>query len=156
MRTFIFLVYSIMSLLYETVPAFEDTWIQYLGDVGRYRMAIECEDSERKDWSHWTNVSRSSYSEAADKKSTVGCLYHHSAILPVEKPNALTSSNNFFFYCKSLMVKQPFEWGRHSIRILFQSVLSNQSRSQPVNVRFVTLHEIWFRHIDLERFGGVI
>jgi hypothetical protein len=33
--------YSIMPLLYETVPAFENTWIECCGDLGRYSMAIE-------------------------------------------------------------------------------------------------------------------
>lgn len=37
MLTFIYLAYSMMALLYETVPAFEDTWIECLGDLGRYR-----------------------------------------------------------------------------------------------------------------------
>ncbi|KAF5512521.1 hypothetical protein CGCA056_v012175 [Colletotrichum aenigma] len=29
--------YSMMALLHETVPTFEDTWIECLGDLGRYR-----------------------------------------------------------------------------------------------------------------------
>jgi len=37
MLTFIYLAYSMMALLYETVPAFRDTWIECLGDLGRYR-----------------------------------------------------------------------------------------------------------------------
>lgn len=37
MLTFIYLAYSMMALLYETVPTFEDTWIECLGDLGRYR-----------------------------------------------------------------------------------------------------------------------
>jgi hypothetical protein len=36
--TFIYLAYSMMALLYETVPTFEDTWIECLGDLGRYRL----------------------------------------------------------------------------------------------------------------------
>jgi hypothetical protein len=32
------------DLLFETVPAFEETWIKCLGDLGRYRMAIEDDD----------------------------------------------------------------------------------------------------------------
>ena len=32
-----------MALLLETVPVFEDTWIECLGDLARYRMAIEDE-----------------------------------------------------------------------------------------------------------------
>lgn len=37
MLTFIYLAYSMMALLFETVPVFEDTWIECLGDLGRYR-----------------------------------------------------------------------------------------------------------------------
>ncbi|OHW95090.1 hypothetical protein CSPAE12_06270 [Colletotrichum incanum] len=37
MLTFIYLAYSMMAVLYETVPTFEDTWIECLGDLGRYR-----------------------------------------------------------------------------------------------------------------------
>ncbi|KAI1486338.1 hypothetical protein F5X96DRAFT_655495, partial [Biscogniauxia mediterranea] len=32
--------YSMMTLLYETVPVFEDAWIECLGDLGRYRYVI--------------------------------------------------------------------------------------------------------------------
>jgi len=44
MLAFIYLAYSMMVLLYERVPAFEDTWIKCLGDLGRYRMAIGDDD----------------------------------------------------------------------------------------------------------------
>lgn len=44
MLAFIYLVYSMTELLRETVPAFEDTWIECLGDLGCYRMAIEDDD----------------------------------------------------------------------------------------------------------------
>ncbi len=37
MLSFIYLAYSMMALLFETVPTFEDTWIECLGDLGRYR-----------------------------------------------------------------------------------------------------------------------
>lgn len=41
MLAFIYVAYTMMALLYETVPASEGTWIECLGDLGRYRMAIE-------------------------------------------------------------------------------------------------------------------
>ena len=41
MLAFIYIAYTMMALLYETVSPFEDTWIECLGDLGRYRMAIE-------------------------------------------------------------------------------------------------------------------
>ena len=45
-----------MALLYETVLAFENTWIECLGDLGRYRMAIE--DDDVRDSEVWTTVAR--------------------------------------------------------------------------------------------------
>jgi hypothetical protein len=57
MLAFIYLAYQMMALLYETVPAFEDTWIECLGDLGRYRMAIEDEDV--RDRETWAGVARS-------------------------------------------------------------------------------------------------
>jgi hypothetical protein len=52
MLAFIYLAYNMMALLYETVPAFKDTWIECLGDPGRYRMAIE--DDAGRDREIWT------------------------------------------------------------------------------------------------------
>ncbi|KAJ0363070.1 hypothetical protein COL26b_013102 [Colletotrichum chrysophilum] len=95
MLNFIYLAYSMMALLYETVPTFEDTWIECLGDLGRYRMAIE--DDDLKDREVWTSVSRHWYSTASDKAPTTGRLYHHLAILA--RPNAL---QQLFYYSKSL------------------------------------------------------
>ena len=68
MLTFIYLAYSMMALLYETVPAFEDTWVECLGDLGRYRMAIE--DDDIRDREVWTAVSRHWYTRASDKAPT--------------------------------------------------------------------------------------
>ena len=36
MLSFICLSYSMMALLYETVPMFQDIWVECLGDLGRY------------------------------------------------------------------------------------------------------------------------
>jgi hypothetical protein len=57
MLAFIYLAYQMMALLYETVSAFEDTWTECLGDLGRYRMAIEDEDI--RDRETWAGVARS-------------------------------------------------------------------------------------------------
>ena len=141
MLTFIYLAYSIMALLHETVPAFEDTWIECLGDLGRYRMAIE--DDDVRDREVWTNVARSWYSKAADKRPTVGRLYHHIAILA--RPNVL---QQLFFYSKSLTVGQPFPSARESILSLFEPM--NKLTNRSVDLTFVTLHGIWFTHVDLD------
>lgn len=138
MLTFLYLAYSMMALLYETVPAFEDTWIECLGDLGRYRMAIE--DDDIRDREVWTGVSRHWYRKASEKSPTTGRLYHHLAILA--RPNAL---QQLYFYTKSLCVPIPFSSARESIMTLFDPVLSNSpSRLAPVDAAFVRVHGILF------------
>jgi hypothetical protein len=148
MLTFIYLAYSMMALLYETVPAFENTWIECLGDLARYRMAIE--DNDQRDREVWQNVARSWYSKAADKTPYVGRLYHHLAILA--RPNLL---QQLFFYCKSLGVSQPFTSARESILTVFDPIFNPEVfgvKSQPVDASFIQLHSITFTHIEFEKF----
>ncbi|KAI1259533.1 hypothetical protein F5Y18DRAFT_293654 [Xylariaceae sp. FL1019] len=141
MLTFIYLAYSMMALLYETVPAFVDTWIECLGDLGRYRMAIEDEDI--RDREVWTSVSRHWYSRASDKAPTTGRLYHHLAILA--RPVAL---QQLFYYAKSLCVPIPFGSARESIMTLFEPILNvsgyDHARLIPIDVAFVKAHGILF------------
>lgn len=78
MLAFIYIAYSMVARLYETVPFFEDTWLKCIGDLGRYRMAIE--DDELEDQGVWSGVAHVWYNKAGDMSSTVGRLYHHLAI----------------------------------------------------------------------------
>ncbi|KAF4301104.1 hypothetical protein GTA08_BOTSDO06771 [Botryosphaeria dothidea] len=141
MLTFIYLAYQMMALLYETVPAFEDTWIECLGDLGRYRMAIE--DEDLRDRETWAGVARFWYSKAADKSPAIGRLYHHLAILA--RPNAL---QQLYFYCRSLTCVQPFMSARESILTLFDPILgrshTSYSHSLPVETSFIRAHGLLF------------
>lgn len=65
--TFVYLVYSVMNLLKESVAAFIETWIECLGDLAWHRMAIgEVDIWDREIWSGvawmWCN-------QAADRLS---------------------------------------------------------------------------------------
>ncbi|KAJ6439121.1 telomerase-binding protein EST1A [Purpureocillium lavendulum] len=138
MLTFIYTAYSMMTLLYDTVPAFEDTWIECLGDLGRYRMAIE--DDDITDRETWTEVSRYWYSKASDKSPMAGRLYHHLAILA--QPNAL---QQLYFYAKSLCVPIPFPSARESVMTLFDPLLNGSAqRPHAVDAAFVRVHGIFF------------
>ncbi|KAI1309624.1 hypothetical protein F5Y03DRAFT_67500 [Xylaria venustula] len=152
MLTFIYLAYSMVALLYETVPAFEDTWIECLGDLGRYRMAIEDEDI--RDREVWTSVSRHWYSKASDKAPTTGRLYHHLAILA--RPNAL---QQLYYYSKSLCVPIPFGSAKESIMTLFDPILGvgnyQHNRLPPIDVAFVKTHGILFSQKQLDNFRPV-
>ncbi|KAE8454538.1 hypothetical protein EG329_000161 [Mollisiaceae sp. DMI_Dod_QoI] len=150
MLAFIYLAYSMMALLYETVPAFEDTWIECLGDLGRYRMAIE--DDDIRDREVWTGVARHWYSKASDKAPPTGRLYHHLAILA--RPNAL---QQLFYYSKSLCVAVPFTSARESILTLFNPVLDadqthGQLRLPPLDMSFVKAHGLLFTNKNIEKF----
>ncbi|KAI2637880.1 hypothetical protein GGS26DRAFT_588249 [Hypomontagnella submonticulosa] len=149
MLTFIYLAYSMMALLYETVPAFEDTWIECLGDLGRYRMAIE--DDDIRDREVWTSVSRHWYSKASDKAPTTGRLYHHLAILA--RPNPL---QQLYYYTKSLCVPIPFNSARESIMTLFDPILdptsSHHTKLMAVEVAFVKAHGILFSNKFFDEF----
>ena len=149
MLAFIYLAYQMMALLYETVPAFEDTWIECLGDLGRYRMAIEDEDI--RDRETWAGVARSWYTKAADKNPTVGRLYHHLAILA--RPNAL---QQLYYYSRSLTCVKPFPSARESILTLLDPILgravATYSHALPIDTNFIKAHALLFEKKSLEQF----
>ncbi|KAH6957729.1 hypothetical protein BKA56DRAFT_502169 [Ilyonectria sp. MPI-CAGE-AT-0026] len=137
MLTFLYLSYSMMALLHETVPAFEDTWIECLGDLGRYRMAIE--DDDIKDREVWTGVSQHWYSKASDKSPPSGRLYHHLAILA--RPNAL---QQLYYYTKSLCVPIPFFSARESAISLFDPPFDAGPHLSRIGKPFVRAHGTLF------------
>jgi hypothetical protein len=149
MLAFIYLAYQMMALLYETVPAFEDTWIECLGDLGRYRMAIE--DENPRDRETWAGVARSWYSKAADKNPSVGRLYHHLAILA--RPNAL---RQLYYYARSLTCVKPFPSARESILTLLDPILGRPAESYshdlPIDTSFIQAHGILFGKHSAELF----
>lgn len=149
MLAFIYLAYQMMALLYETVPAFEDTWIECLGDLGRYRMAIE--DENPRDRETWAGVARSWYSKAADKNPSIGRLYHHLAILA--RPNAL---RQLYYYARSLSCVKPFPSARESILTLLDPMLSrpadSYSHDLPIDSSFIQAHGILFGKHSADRF----
>ncbi|KAK2021895.1 hypothetical protein LX32DRAFT_645989 [Colletotrichum zoysiae] len=150
MLTFIYLAYSMMGLLYETVPTFEDTWIERLGDLARYRMAFE--DDNLKDREVWTSVSHHWYSKASDIAPTTGRLYHHLAILA--HPNAL---QQLFYYAKSLCVPIPFLSARESIMTLFDPHLNGTlTRLQEIDAAFVRAHGVLFSGKRNDLFGPAV
>uniref|UniRef100_A0A0B7KKM5 DNA/RNA-binding domain-containing protein n=1 Tax=Bionectria ochroleuca TaxID=29856 RepID=A0A0B7KKM5_BIOOC len=78
MLTFIHQAYTLLELLYESVPILEVIWLNFLGDVSRYGMFV---DENSDDGNIWIGVSRQWYSLASEKSPSAGHLYHHLAIL---------------------------------------------------------------------------
>lgn len=153
MLAFICIAYSMMALLYETVWMFEDTWIECLGDLGRYRMAIENDDIRYREV--WNGVARFWYSKAADKSPNVGRLYHHLAILA--PPCTLQQLS---FNTRSLTCVTPFESARGSIMTLFTSILigkeSAYHRSWSLETIFIKVHGMLFSGRPFEEFDATV
>uniref|UniRef100_A0A4E9EJC7 DNA/RNA-binding domain-containing protein n=1 Tax=Gibberella zeae TaxID=5518 RepID=A0A4E9EJC7_GIBZA len=150
MLTFLYSAYSMMALLYETVPAFEGTWMECLGDLSRYRIAIEDDDIRAQEV--WTDVSRHWYSKVSEKSPTTGRLYHHLAILA--RHNAL---QELYLYTKSLCVPIPYSSARETIMTLFGPLLSNSAtRLNSMDASFILVHGILFSGKSLDKFEDSI
>jgi hypothetical protein len=149
MLAFIYLAYTMMALLYETVPEFEETWIECLGDLGRYRMAIE--DDDIRDREVWTGVARHWCSKASNEAPTTGRLYHHLAVLA--RPNALAQ---LFYYLKSLCTSVPYAFTRESFLTLFNPVfnasVSSYSGPLPLDLAVMKAYGVLFKRVTLQGF----
>lgn len=150
MLAFIYIAYSMVALLYETVSSFESTWIECLGDLGRYRMAIE---DDMRDREVWSGVARFWYGKGADKDPNQGRLYHHLAILARH-----SSLQQLSLYSKALTCVTPFESARSSIMTLFSPILSGKDssylRSMPFETMFIKVHGILFSGTALETYDA--
>lgn len=149
MISFIHLAYSIIILLLERVPQFTDIWMESLGDLARYRMAVGDQDPSERDV--WAGVARSWYNKAADRSPSIGRIQHHLAVLA--RPNLLVQ---LFYYTKSLVGVQPFSGARESIMILFNPLLDPSAdcnkRYPTVLIHFVTAHALLFARGSAEHF----
>lgn len=143
MLAFIYLAYQMMALLFETVPTFTDTWIECLGDLARYRMAIE---EEKEAHATWGGVAARWYTMASDRHPAIGRLYHHLGIL--ERP----SLRKFCFYAKSLTCVIPFQNARDSLSTLCNPIIQDektvQSSCQSAEARIVTYHALLYAKAD--------
>ena len=61
------------------VPIFTNIWVECLGDLKRYRIAVE--DDNWRDRKTWSDVSYYWYKKATDQNPNIGRLAHYFAIL---------------------------------------------------------------------------
>lgn len=150
MLAFIYLAYQMMALLFETVPSFTDTWIECLGDLARYRMAIE---EEKEAHATWGGVAARWYTMASDRHPAIGRLYHHLGIL--ERP----SLRKLCFYAKSLTGVIPFPNARDSLSTLCGPIVQDehtiQSSRQSAEARIVTFHALNYTGREISTIESV-
>ncbi|KAJ5381594.1 DNA/RNA-binding domain E.t1.c1-type [Penicillium cataractarum] len=147
MLNFIYLAYSMMTLLLESVPAFHETWIECLGDLARYRMAVE--ESDMRDREVWAGVSRYWYNQDADHSPEVGRIQHHLAVLA--RPDVL---QQLFHYTKALVSVRPFHNARESVDLLFSPYNGQQQalNQHTMVTAFIATHSALFNEWPADQF----
>lgn len=146
MLAFIYLLYSIMTLLFGSVPYFKGTWIECLGDLVRYRMAVE--DTDVADRNTWAGVSRYWYNQdTTDQCPGAGRIQHHLAVL--SRPDTLLQ---FFHYTKALTSVRLFANARGSIVQLFNPILSAPAERHTLITSFMATHGTLFMHMPDAQF----
>jgi Est1 DNA/RNA binding domain len=118
MLSFIYLAHSMISLLLESVPSFEETWIGFLGDLPRFRMIIE--EADMRDRKVCAGLARMWCDKASGKSPNVGRIQHHLAVLA--RPNIV---QQLFYYSKALLSVNPFPNARKSVMLLFNPLVAN-------------------------------
>lgn len=153
MLAFIYIAYSMMALLYETVPTFEGIWIECLADLGRYRMAVEADDL--LDREIWTGVARFWYTKATDKNPGTGRLYHRLATLSRQY-----SLQQLSLYTRSLTCLDPFEGARESIKTIFNPILNGKApvnpRSSSFETVFVKAHGLLYSDVSASQYEAAV
>jgi hypothetical protein len=143
MLSFLYLAYFMMALLTESVPNFEETWIECFGDLARYRMAIE--EADLHDREIWSGVARIWYDKAAGRSPNVRRIQHHLDVLA--RPNIIQQLS---YAAKALARFAILPNARESIMLLLNPFFKREeSTSQSFSVieyAFVRSHTLLFTH----------
>ncbi|KAF3396516.1 hypothetical protein F1880_006881 [Penicillium rolfsii] len=147
MLNFIYIAYSMMTLLLESVTAFSETWIECLGDLARYRMAVEESDMGSREV--WAGVSRYWYNQDADRSPEVGRIQHHLAVLA--RPDVL---QQLFHYTKALVSVRPFPNARESMVLLFSPYTGqgHDLNQHTMVTAFIATHSALFNKLPADQF----
>lgn len=145
MLHFIYIAYSMVTLLLESVPQFRDAWHECLGDLARYRMAVE--DTDSRDRETWVAVSRHWYDQFADRNPGVGRIQHHLAVL--SRPDVL---QQLFHYTKALVCVLPFPNARGCIAPLLDPYNTRLFHQHSMVTAFLATHGVLFTKGPAEQF----
>ena len=132
MMTFWIIAYQMLCLFLETVGGFEEIWLECLGDLARYKMAIEDADPYERD--HYAATAYQWYMRTADMQPDVGRLCHHQAVLCRRQP-----LRQLGLYSLSLTARQSFLSAQDSMHTLLKNAINWQIKPRTNSNSF----QIW-------------
>ncbi|EPS34641.1 hypothetical protein PDE_09605 [Penicillium oxalicum 114-2] len=147
---FLYMAYSMMTLLLESVPAFRHFWIECLGELARYRIAVEPSDAREREL--WAGVSRHWYAEGATHSPGVGRYQYQLAVLA--RPDMLLQ---LYHYTKALVSAQPFPRASEGLKSLLYP-FDQPIAPQPPSLLglFLSVHNTLFKQRSSERLSDYL
>lgn len=129
MLSFMYEAYYMLTTILETVPRYEEVWMECLGDLARCRMRLELGDVS--EYGLWAEIARYWYNKTADKMPNQGRLQHHLAVL-AQTDIVL----QLFLYTKSITSVLPFTPARER----FLPFCGSRQKQDQVAMAFVSVH----------------
>ncbi|KXG51315.1 DNA/RNA-binding domain, Est1-type [Penicillium griseofulvum] len=143
MLDFVHLSYSMITLVLESAPDFRDTWIECLGDLARYRMAVE--EFDQRDHELWAGISRYWYNQVETQEN--GRIQHHLAVLAY--PDLL---QQLFHYTKALISVRAFPAASDSIIKLVIPLINVHRQKGNLTASFVNTHAALLMQDPVDEF----
>jgi hypothetical protein len=143
--------YAVMTSLLESVPAFKETWVECLGDLARYRMAIE--ESDMRDRAlHSIGIIKPRTKTRILVKFSIISRYSRARILC---DSFFTILSHWLAFTDSQITS-----AKDSILLLFNPLLDAAKtanyRHPPLVMAFVSAHGIIFTQGSVNQFVGCV
>ena len=132
LKRFLHFSYGILKCLLETSATFRTTWVERLGDLGRYGMTIDASNRQE-----WLAVAEYWYGKVPYHPATCGRVLHHLALVTANKLRKL-----WLFSCALTCTKQ-FPVARQSFTTFLQKISCSLPR---LSTAYIKLHIMLFEH----------
>ncbi len=149
MMSHIYFSYTLAAKLLIVVPDMKYEWIQYLGDLSKYRIALEPQDSPSREV--WSETARGWFLQSSILSPISGRFYFQLGSLSDSDP-----LYQLFYYCKAALVLKPVSSIDSAMQRLFDvQTASRRQASYDLDTSadiYVWLHQILFTGTQLDDF----
>lgn len=136
---------GLLSMLVEPPYESRHMWLEALGDIARFSMALGSYP-----FADWRRIALYWYGRASVRSPAIGRIYHHCAVVCVNKLDSL------FYFCKSLVSYNPFMPAREIALQLFNSNRENMESDNTASSLILDFHSKCFQNIKVGQLTSTI
>ncbi|KAK2595518.1 hypothetical protein QQS21_006746 [Conoideocrella luteorostrata] len=125
--TFTNIAYTTVTMLYESVPAFEAIWVKILIEIARYRVHVAVKTSNADHKKTWIGIMHHWQAEASDMAPATSSVCHRPALIP--QPNAV---QQLYVYSKTHRALFVFDTTKNGLNVVFNPLLGPTPTSSQV------------------------